>query len=324
MNESDKIDNLLVKVMLLEATEEERQEVEQWLNNQPENQQYFSQFKQIWQESRKLSIQSQVDENAAWNRFKNRTSNNQRIIEHPGKRKIFWMKIAAIFVAILGTVIILLLNRQDSLEWETLTSTEIARTDTLPDGSIIHLNKHSKLQFTSRFTEGNERTVKLEGEAFFDVAQKASQPFIIEVNNATITVLGTTFNVKSTAENTEVIVETGLVEVKKEDQKIKIAPDEMATIPLNNNPVTKARKPGNLYNYYFTNTLVCTNTPLQQLVNILTEVYHKPIVIENNALLSKEINTVIDMQKDFEENIFIISQTLDITAYTKNDTLFLK
>jgi transmembrane sensor len=324
MKESDQIDALLVKVMLKEATENEHQQVTKWLESDQENRRYYVQFQKIWQESLKISVQSTVDENAAWNRFKNRTAQQQTIIEHPAGRSSSWLRVAAVFVAVIGAAVLLLLNRHPAPELLTVSSNDTPLSDTLPDGSVIHLNRHSKLEFASDFTGSKQRAVKLKGEAFFEVAKDPEKPFVIEVSNAVITVLGTSFNVRSTAEITEVIVETGLVEVKNQHQKMKVAPDEMAVITVDKASLTKQKKTDDLYNYYFTNTLICHNTPLPQLVSKLSEAYNRPIVIENNALQNKEINTVIDMRKTFEENIFIINQTLGITAYTKNDTLFLK
>ena len=85
----------------------------------------------------------------------------------------------------------------------------------LPDGSQIHLAGGSTVTYGCRF-ETKTRRVNLDGEAFFDVA-KAGTPFVIETFNATVTVLGTSFNVQAWPDvpeaETVVIVESGAVEV---------------------------------------------------------------------------------------------------------------
>lgn len=65
----------------------------------------------------------------------------------------------------------------------------------LPDGSKVWLNAESQLQFRSVFK--GSRTVKLKGEAFFEVAGSHSQPFMVEGKEQTIKVLGTQFNVNN-------------------------------------------------------------------------------------------------------------------------------
>ena len=79
----------------------------------------------------------------------------------------------------------------------------------LNDGTKVWLNAASTLQYPDQFV-GNERRVKLIGEAFFQVAKDANKPFRIEVENSVIEVLGTSFNVN--AYHTE--INTSLVEGK--------------------------------------------------------------------------------------------------------------
>lgn len=82
----------------------------------------------------------------------------------------------------------------------------------LPDGSHVWLNAASSLRFPTAFT-GNERSVELTGEAYFEVAKNAAMPFRVQVmkqsnlgdadNQAEITVLGTHFNVNAYADEGE-------------------------------------------------------------------------------------------------------------------------
>jgi transmembrane sensor len=64
---------------------------------------------------------------------------------------------------------------------------------TLADGTRVWLNASSRLSFPSFFT-GNQRLVELEGEAYFEVAQNKSQPFVVKAKGTNVEVLGTAFN----------------------------------------------------------------------------------------------------------------------------------
>ncbi|ACU60154.1 FecR family protein [Chitinophaga pinensis] len=67
----------------------------------------------------------------------------------------------------------------------------------LPDGTSVWLNAASSLSYPTDFN-GKERRVRVSGEAYFEVASNASQPFIVTVNDATtIQVLGTKFNINA-------------------------------------------------------------------------------------------------------------------------------
>jgi len=82
---------------------------------------------------------------------------------------------------------------------------------TLTDGTKVWLNAATSLQFPASFA-GKERRVKLTGEAYFEVAPNATQPFIVETPYQSVEVLGTHFNVN--AYEDEALTRTTLLEGK--------------------------------------------------------------------------------------------------------------
>lgn len=97
----------------------------------------------------------------------------------------------------------------------------------LPDGTKIHLNSDSKIEFPREFSD-DIRLVSLKGEAFFEV-QKENRPFLVESGNSKIHVLGTSFNVKQKAnEPLYVALVEGKVRVKADNgDQVTLVPDEM-------------------------------------------------------------------------------------------------
>ncbi len=89
----------------------------------------------------------------------------------------------------------------------------------LPGGSRIELNAGSSITWARGFSwlpgvDRSERVVRLEGEAFFDVARDG-RPFRVETSDAEVAVLGTRFNVRARpGEGTSVTVDEGSVEVR--------------------------------------------------------------------------------------------------------------
>jgi len=67
---------------------------------------------------------------------------------------------------------------------------------TLVDGSTVWINTSSSISYPTSFI-GKERRVKLQGEAYFEVAKNAAMPFFVEHNDFAIKVLGTHFNVNA-------------------------------------------------------------------------------------------------------------------------------
>ncbi|PSL29040.1 FecR family protein [Chitinophaga ginsengisoli] len=77
-----------------------------------------------------------------------------------------------------------------------------------PDGSHAWLNAASSLKYPLKFKDN--RTVILNGQAYFEIAPNAKQPFIVKVGEMEVQVLGTSFDIM--AYKDEEIVNTTLVE----------------------------------------------------------------------------------------------------------------
>lgn len=110
-------------------------------------------------------------------------------------------------------------------------------TVVLPDGSDVILNSASSLEYRRRMW-GAERKVRLEGEAFFEVAP-GERPFVIETFNAELRVLGTRFNVRArTEENsggTAVVVASGRVELSaasRPETAVALTSDQRSRVPV--------------------------------------------------------------------------------------------
>lgn len=74
----------------------------------------------------------------------------------------------------------------------------------LEDGSKIWLNAASSLRFPSTFRGAANRTVELQGEAYFEITKDAAHPFIVKTAQQEVKVLGTQFNINSYPEETAI------------------------------------------------------------------------------------------------------------------------
>jgi transmembrane sensor len=72
---------------------------------------------------------------------------------------------------------------------------------TLSDGTKIILNAASSVKFPSSFKGQANRTIELNGEAYFEVAKDQKHPFIVKTADQTVEVLGTHFNISSYTED---------------------------------------------------------------------------------------------------------------------------
>lgn len=97
----------------------------------------------------------------------------------------------------------------------------------LPDSSEIWLNAGTVIRYPKSFT-GSERTVYLNGEAYFSVRKNESKPFVVTTDFLSVHVLGTQFNVKAYGADDKVIatLTNGRVEVKTENESRILKPNE--------------------------------------------------------------------------------------------------
>jgi len=109
----------------------------------------------------------------------------------------------------------------------------------LSDGTKAWLNAGSSLTFPASFT-GKERKVEMTGEVYFEVAQNASQPFKVAVNNSTwIDVLGTSFNVNAYKEEGSIktTLLQGAVLMNTHDHSKRLTPGQQARINNNDSKI---------------------------------------------------------------------------------------
>lgn len=109
----------------------------------------------------------------------------------------------------------------------------------LSDGTKVWLNSASSLSFPEEFT-GNERHVKLTGEAYFEVAKNKDKPFYVTVNNMEVKVLGTHFNISAYSDDKQITTTLmeGAVQVTKHNQQSLLKPGQQAIVNNSKDEIT--------------------------------------------------------------------------------------
>lgn len=322
------MDEILVKYLLGETTADENRLAEQWINASSDNKRYFDHFRLIWEESRQLAVVHEIDENDAWERFQQRINPKQdgeatNVVAFPVKKKRTALRAAAAVAVLLFGAWIAYFYYETNANRITLASADGVRIDTLPDGSVVTLNKNSSLAYARNF-KGNVRAVTLKGEAFFNVTPDKTKPFEITVDEVTVGVVGTSFNVKNTREKTEIIVETGIVTVTKRRNQVKLLPKQKATVLRKGEAPVIEKNNDELYNFYRTQEFVCNNTPLHKLVEALNEAYNAKITITNPAIRNLPITTTFHRKDPLNLILGVIVETQNIQIEQKDGRVILK
>ncbi len=109
----------------------------------------------------------------------------------------------------------------------------------LPDGSRVWLNAASSVRFPTSFVK--ERTVSVSGEAYFEIKQDASRPFIVQTTRSVVQVLGTAFNIMDYAEEQQqTTLVNGAVKVLAGEDAVLLQPATMARLQSGKLTVTRA------------------------------------------------------------------------------------
>ncbi|MGE7774760.1 FecR family protein [Chitinophaga sp. NPDC101104] len=109
----------------------------------------------------------------------------------------------------------------------------------LADGTKVWLNATSKLIYPAAF-HGAAREVYLEGEGYFEVAQNASQPFLVHSGKTVTTVLGTAFNIRAYDASVITTLSSGKVKVTAGAASVTLQPDEQSTFDPESGQLEKA------------------------------------------------------------------------------------
>ncbi|MES2061920.1 MAG: FecR domain-containing protein [Bacteroidota bacterium] len=323
----DVTEDLLIRYVLGEASESEIKDITTWINASDANARQFEQTKFILETSKNLAQVSPVSETEAWDRFKEKRGNRQKATPVRSIAGLNgWLRIAAAVVLVTGAAWAgyYFYNLQGkTTEFVTLTASNKVLTDTLPDGSVVHLNKRSSITYTAKFK--TRREVKLTGEAFFDVVHDSSAPFTVRVGDVTVSDVGTSFNISSNNKRIEVIVENGVVEVSRKNYSVELEKQEMVTIKPDDKNLNKEPTKDLLYKYYRTNEFVAANTPLHRLVDLLNEAYGANIRIEGKALANAPITGTFQQNSSLDKILsVIILSTPEIHVEKTKDGIILK
>jgi ferric-dicitrate binding protein FerR (iron transport regulator) len=245
MTEQEKIDSLIIACLDDSISGQDAGILKEWLQSAPENLQYFTRMKEIWDAGKILSGRASEQESAMKRFYEGAPANTKRTVSGNNEFVLWFRRIAAVFVIVFATYTISV-NVHQRQEISGIENTVPAINTVfipkgqkgqllLSDGTKIWLNSGSTLEYPSSF--GVEREVSLSGEAYFEVKSDEQRPFYVHTENLKIKVTGTSFNIKAYADDNN--IETTLVEgrlsiLKNDTELLVLNPNESAVYSITN------------------------------------------------------------------------------------------
>ena len=310
----DHIDDLIGKYLAGEAAQDEILFVESWANKNDQNRKHLQQCKLIFDKSFEAKAIQEFDTDAAWIKLKSRLRAKEDTIafQPAASSRYFFWKIAASIIVIMGIGFfayqMISTDRNKSVE---VVSQRETKSDTLPDGSGVFLNKKTELAYSFDKKEKNH-IVKLKGEAYFNIQHDDDKTFIIDAAGVFIRDIGTSFNVKAYPKD-------NTVEVVVEEGKVMFYTDTDTGIYLSANgkgiynKITKKftiEQPEENVLAYKTKFFSFSNTDLRTAVDALNNVYDKKIVLGENVKNCRL--TVSFNQENIDEIAAVMAETLGL------------
>lgn len=188
----------------------------------------------------------------------------------------------------------------------------------LEDGSIVTLEKGSKLSYPSHF-DSNKRTVILSGEAFFEIAKNQNKPFYVYANEVVTKVLGTSFSIQAFDNGKKVIVKvkTGKVSVYNQHEININDPETEALILLPNQQAIFNRPTEDL-----TKHLVEIPMPIKEKTNNNLPTEFDDVAISKVLeVIEKRYSVKIIFSEELLSSCFITTKLRNESIYNQLDLI---
>jgi ferric-dicitrate binding protein FerR (iron transport regulator) len=315
--------SIINKYLAGEASEAEVKELFSWIESSPENREEFIQYKKIWV----LTSRAETHQDISWNPELVNSAKSGQL-----RHLVTYTKYAAAVVIFLslGMLLQYFAGQKTSTVYTYLADTQIEvpkgqmSSVILPDGTKVQLNSGSKLVYASGFNSG-ERTVNLEGEAFFNVAKDKKHSFIIKTKSLDFKVYGTSFNVQAYPEDSEInttLVEGSLGVVGKTGNEMaRLVPGENANFKEESKELVVTNVDLELYTSWKDGMVTFRNEKLKDIARKIERWYNVQIVINNPKLADELYMGTIMKNKPIDQllEVFKLTSSLNYRIVPRAD-----
>lgn len=209
----------------------------------------------------------------------------------------------------------------------------------LPDGSSVVLQPGGRLSYTPDLRSQRQREVYLSGAAFFEIAGKAQQPFVVYANELVIRVLGTSFSVQAYEQEKEVqvLVKTGKIAVYAQpvvnrepattaDRKeLIVLPNQQATLKRGALYLSTKEKPTHtlLKTPAETSAFVFEDTPAEAVLDTIQQAYGVHIVYDKTLLAGCRLTASLT-DEPLHEKIRLICKALEASCIINDQEIVIQ
>lgn len=285
-----------------------------WVEAEDANRKFFEDMARIWRLSEEEEF-SHFDINIedAWNKVDAATISDQANTTKRVFIRSTFMRwsVAALILVLFAAFIWFVVKPSTTNDFIVINTGQGERMEiTLPDSSRVWLNADSELRYPADF---KKRQLELFGEAFFEVVHDEIKPFLISAGEVTVTVLGTSFNVRAykTERDVAVSVQTGRVSVSagsKVSQEEIVEMGTTAIVDKEKNEIQISEEALPAVEAWKTGRLIFNDTQMKDVLNILERYFGVSMNASNPAILNCHFRATFD-NPDISSVIEVLSET---------------
>jgi len=326
MDTSPKYDfpwELIADSFLGDLPDEEKIQLQQWLEASPEHLEKYARLKELWKNGLEdYQIYQMADENKGWNALSKQIGYSDKIegkvIRHNFVKNA--VSIAAAVLVLLGAGLWLILRNNNSpVVFETASN---ERKIVLKDSSVITLTPQTRIEVSPDFDKINRILMMSRGEAYFEVKHNSSKPFIVGLGTTQVVDIGTSFTVLKREKIINVSVTNGKVDfvILATHEKRELVAGTRIKFDVQNNRfgeinfnLDKSSKIREQLNF--------ENTPLSEVITVIQHVYGKTIKIDDTKIIKRTLTAHLDGMA-YKDVMDVICQSFNLD-YTKQDSIYL-
>lgn len=277
---------LVTKYLAGEASDEERQLVKKMKKADPKA---FKDFQKIWAAGEASSFDPEIsfDKAAAWEKTIAQTDIPRKKENAPQMARVrglnYWLtRVAAVLIIGLAVSYLLRPGTPDTIKDVQFLAEAEKQSLELPDGSSIDLQQGGNITYPANFEE--DRTIALQGVAFFDVAKDTVHPFTIKTDRLLVTVTGTSFYVDQNKEAVGVSTGSVSVEDRRTGQTILLSPGQSVVYDGESQALSSITPTEENQLFWKTGTLSFKDQRLDTVLTALGSAYGANIEFDVEAL----------------------------------------
>jgi ferric-dicitrate binding protein FerR (iron transport regulator) len=329
--ELTEITNQIIKYLEGKLPKDEQLQLVQWVKESESNARLYAETKDAW-EANYIDASKFANTKNEWTKFQFQIKNVSADLNLRLKKRLrIWQSAAAILVLmLLGYGAFLSFNpieeEGEALMVQTIVPSGEKSQVVLPDGTKIWVNSASVLSYATDFGK-NKREVKIDGEAFFEVAHNPDMPFRVFTKDCEVKVLGTKFNVRSysSGDQTETALLEGKVEVTLlSGKQVGLSPGELAMANNDRNELKVIQKSVRNSICWKDNVLRFDNTPLSEVIEKLGHWYGINLHLSNINNLEEKRFTFTVKTESLSELLSIIKLVQPMKYQIKGEDVYIE